>query len=184
MMRVTMTDNVRIETSCIRNSRGKLIRHLVIDDVIWMSNDHVEYKDIDRAIKNAHGNCFVGGLGLGLIVEELLNKKEVNSIKVVEINDNIRRLVAPNFGAWYRRDLDCYLTNDGRLKIYCGDATKDFFAESNEYDYVYADFWLEPTSEAKQSMELCFNNIKPYTKENAIFEAWLKPKLDNNDFWT
>ncbi len=175
-----MTNNVRIETSCINNSRGELVRHLIIDDVIWMSNDDQEYKDIERAISTAHGKCYVGGLGMGLIIKELLKKPEVTNITVVEINPSVSKLVAPTIPVW-KCGFDMWCGPLSKVEIFTNDATKAFYpiGVRNCYDWMYFDIWLEPDEEGLRLWNICKEAAKPYLKENGTIEGWYKPRLED-----
>src|SRR4051812_9361086 len=123
----TSRSKPRIETSCINNSRGELVKHLIINDVIWMSNDDEEYQDIDKSLATAHGDCYIGGLGMGLIAKLCAEKNNVDSVYVVEINRDIIDLVSPEL-------------KNPKIKIFQGDARYDFL--SRHYDWMYFDIWL------------------------------------------
>lgn len=179
---------VWIETWKLKNSRGEYIRHLVKEGVIWMSNEDVEYEDIDRALSTARGHCYIGGLGLGLILEECVKKKNVDYCAVFEIDlDVINAFLdwASKNRKYGLREVDAHgrvwASKDGKISIVYGDATKRF--GNNKYDWMYWDIWLEPTKEAGQLMRKCFKNGKKHLSENGILEAWLKPRLEQEDYW-
>jgi len=133
--------------------QGKSIE-LFIDGLLWMSNQPQEIKNIERVVKTAKGNCFVGGLGLGLVVQELLKIREVEHVDVVEINREVIETCS-------RRVID------KRVSIYEGNA-KTFFPNSS-YDWIYYDIWLSPTLE---EIEECKTASFPYLKDSGVFEFY------------
>jgi len=102
---------------------------LFVDGTFWMSNYPEEIDDIKRVIKTAKGNCLVGGLGLGLIVQELL-KIEIDHIDVVEINPEVIKVCSER------------VLNE-KVKVLEGDAKKVF--PNPPYDWVYYDIWILPS---------------------------------------
>jgi phospholipid N-methyltransferase len=50
-------------------------------------------------VKKANGNVLIGGLGLGLVIHNILNKQEVKSITIIEINKDLIELVKPKFNS-------------------------------------------------------------------------------------
>ena len=149
---------VEIVESPYKNSRGEFVKHLVIDDVIWMSSGDDEYEDIERALKTANGDCLILGLGLGLIVQECEKLNCVNSILVYEISHEVIGL--HSFGP--------------KVTIKQADATK--INELTKFDWIYFDIWLDPDLEA---MQQCFDNAQSLLKPDGVVECWLKPRLIN-----
>lgn len=163
---MSTVDGTYIHTTTDKNSRGDNERWLVIDHQIWMSNDDQELNDIRRAvIGKAKGCCFVGGLGLGLVVHECLKQPEVTHVTVVEINPKVIALVQPEFD------------NNTRVDILLGDASK-FFGD-RQYDWMYWDIWPEIDHQARLTMLQCFNNGLSHLKDDGCLEAWCKPILMN-----
>lgn len=75
----------------------------------------------------------VAGLGLGVVLRPLLVKPEVTAVIVVEINEDVIKLVGPKF-------------SDPRLVIMQGDAKDDgpidLFAErGHKFETIWLDVW-------------------------------------------
>jgi len=60
-----------------------------------MSDTPAEMRDHLEAVRMAKGHCLVAGLGLGMVAEAMLRKKEVDYVTVIEIDENIIELVYP-----------------------------------------------------------------------------------------
>lgn len=132
-----------------------------IDEELWMSNCSEEMSLIQRVIKTAKGNCFVGGLGLGLIVRELLKKKDVEHIDIVEINPEVIEKCSTR-------------VKDERVMVWEGDAKKLF--PNPLYDWIYFDIWLNPE---KKDIEECQKISIPYLKSDGMFEYFVPATRDN-----
>jgi len=159
---------LKIEETPLKNKNGDYIKHLTIDNIIWMSNDDIELEDIERSIKNARGDCFIGGLGLGLIAEECAKLDRVTSVTVFEINKNIIKLVVPGI-------------NNSKIQIFHGDAISEF--GNMKYDWMYLDTYLEPTENAFLTEVVPFSkNCQQNLKPSGIVDYWCKNKMDIGDF--
>lgn len=168
---------VHIEKSKQKNKYNKYVEHLMIDDIMWMSNSDDEYDDIERALKYAKGNCYIGGMGLGTIVEECLKNQDISHIVAVEIDKRVIDVITDRF--------NLYQVNEAHwthktLDVYLGDATKDFFDQ--KYDFMYWDIWLDLNKKARVIMDQCFDAGKPFLKEGGVLEAWAMPTLMDQRF--
>jgi spermidine synthase len=133
-----------------------------------MSNDDEEYKDIERAIATARGDCYIGGLGMGLIANACAQLERVNSVLVVDNNKDVIKLIGPS-------------VKNSKISIKHGDARFDFF--NRQYDWMYFDIWVEIDDEAKNLLTECVKNAQPYLRDGGTIEAWLKDRLINDEFW-
>lgn len=93
---------------------------------------------------NAKGNVVIAGLGLAMITINLLEKKAVKKITVLEIDDGIIDLY-PDILAGKDHKLWCDNIASGRLQIIKQDCTKPISAEIKKKigrtDYLWADTW-------------------------------------------
>lgn len=64
---------------------------------VVMSDTPAEYWDHSEAIRKATGDVVLNGLGLGLVLAEILKKPEVKSVTVIERSSEVLALVAPHF---------------------------------------------------------------------------------------
>lgn len=109
---------------------------IVTDGVEWMTLLPNEINSQKKYIEKAKGKVLTYGLGLGYYVFHVALKKEVASVTVVDLNQNVIDLfnkhILPSFPLEARQ----------KIKIIQADAFK--FAESltgGDFDYVYADIW-------------------------------------------
>lgn len=95
---------------------------------VVMSNTPMECRTAYSAFSQAVGHVLVNGLGLGMVVEGLLHKPGVKSIRVIEIDKDVISLVSPHL-------------DDHRLRIINADAYEYKPDKGEKFDYVWHDIW-------------------------------------------
>src|SRR5512135_3511517 len=78
---------------------------------VIMSDTPDEIRDFSHFVNRATGSILINGLGLGLVVQALLDKPLISEITVIEISNDVIQLVHP------------YIA-DPRLTVYEEDALK------------------------------------------------------------
>ena len=96
------------------------------NNTVYMTNTPAEVKDHMKFIREAHGNVLIAGLGLGMVVQALLDRGNCEHITVVELSQDVIDLVGP-----------CY--TDPRIEIVQSDIFK--FKPKMHYDYGWFDIW-------------------------------------------
>lgn len=98
---------------------------------LWMSDTHAEFMDglhfISKA-KRLGGRVLVNGLGLGVVLGHLLEEDSIEHIDVVEIDEDVIRLVAPSF-------------EDGRVTVHHADAFAIRWPKGTEWQSAWHDVW-------------------------------------------
>jgi len=103
---------------------------------VWMSDTPMEYFKAWELVARSHGNVLVGGLGLGLFIHLLRNRKDIGTITVIEKSPEVVQLVSK------------YLPKD--IEIICGDFMQEIFnleEAEREFDTVIADMWKNDAEE-------------------------------------
>lgn len=101
---------------------------------VWMSPAISEIESMRDGIEKGHGKCMTMGLGIGVLPYLWLQKDEVESVTVVEFNQDVidlfEKYIRPQF------------KSHKKLDIIHGDAFEYYNEEFlNKFDYVYVDFW-------------------------------------------
>lgn len=109
---------------------------------IWMSDTPNERRDQLPAIYAAKGDCLIGGLGLGITAQAFLQKPEVTTVTVVEIEPAIIVLVGWPLEAVYWP----------RLQILWGDFLTWKPPRSAHYGAVWCDIWPALSSDNLPAM--------------------------------
>jgi len=74
-----------------------------------MSDTPAEMRDHRSAVWAAKGSCLLNGLGIGMVLKNILLKPEVTDVTVVEISQDLIDIVAPHYP-------------DSRVTFVCADA--------------------------------------------------------------
>ena len=93
-----------------------------------------EIESMGDGIEKGHGKCMTMGLGIGVLQYLWLLKDEVESVTIIEFNQDVIDL----FEKYIRPQ---FKTNK-KLEIIHGNAF-DYYNDEflNQFDYVYVDFW-------------------------------------------
>lgn len=139
------------------------------NDRIWMTVTPMEIKTIQPAIEKAHGKVLTYGLGLGYFPYMVSLKNEVESVTVVEKNENIIRIfnqfILPQFKSF-----------SAKIKIVHMDAFEyaKNHAVNEQYDFVFTDLWHD----VSDGEELYFKMKKyEHLLPNAIHMYWIEKSI-------
>lgn len=108
---------------------GTYIRLRHANRGIVMSNTPFEQRTCYEAYHHAVGRVLVNGLGLGMVLEGMLSKPEVTSIRVIEIDEHVIKLVGPHF------------KDDKRVEIIHADALTYRPPVGEKFDFAWHDIW-------------------------------------------
>jgi hypothetical protein len=111
---------------CFNSSR--LIHKLKKDNDLLMSDSPQEMFLQYKAYKNAKGRVLTSGLGIGLFPSMVAKKKEVTEIVVIEIDNDVIKLLKAS----------PHLKNR-KIKIIQGDIWKFLKTTKEKFDYIYID---------------------------------------------
>ena len=96
---------------------------------VVMSDTPAEMADHVEAVKQARGKVVINGLGIGMVLNAVLAKPEVESVLVIEYNEDVIALTA-----------DQYAGNE-RVTIVQDDAYQYTPQYGSRYDMVWHDIW-------------------------------------------
>jgi len=93
-----------------------------------MSDTPAEMRDLHPIMIRAEGSVLINGLGLGVLVKNLLAKPKVLHIDVVETSLSLINLVGPFY-------------EDPRVKIHHADAYQVYWPKEQTWDVAWHDIW-------------------------------------------
>lgn len=117
---------------------------------VFMSNTPMEARTNRKFIDAAEGRVLVTGLGIGMVIDALLKKPEVQQIDIVEKFQDVVDLVGPLY------------KDEPRVKIICADALTWRPEKGVVYDYVWHDIWPTIGAENYPEMVAMRHAYKPY----------------------
>jgi len=139
-----------------------------------MSNTWAEINDHLDFISRATGNVLINGLGLGVALTEILKKKDVTHVTIIEQSPDVIKLVGPTYSM------------DPRVEIIEADAYTYQPPKGVRYDAVWHDIWDD----------ICTDNLpemaklhRKYGKRCGWQGSWAKDickyhaQLDKRRYW-
>lgn len=122
---------------------GQYTRLMHKDRGIVMSDTNAEIEDHRFFFARAKGRVLIHGLGLGMALKAILQKKDVVSVDCVELEQDVIDLVGVHF-------------KDPRLTIHHGDAMTYKWPKGTTWDIIWHDIWDNICSDNLPSMKkLC-----------------------------
>lgn len=106
-----------------------------------MSDTPAEMRDHYEAVLKAQGSCLLNGLGIGMVLKNILLKPEVTDVTVVEISQDLIDMVMPFYP-------------DPRITCICHDAYTFKPPKGKRYGMVWHDVWND----------ICADNLEDMSK--------------------
>jgi hypothetical protein len=103
-----------------------------IDGIMYASDEAKEIVDYLPFLRRAQGRVLLTGLGLGLCLQALLRKPEIEHVTVIEDNVDVLTIVAPYY-------LDKF--GDARMSLIHADAFGWQVPAGMHFDLGYHDIW-------------------------------------------
>ncbi len=107
---------------------GETYTRLMRGNILVMSDTPAEQRDHFEAVYQAKGVCLLNGLGIGMVLKNILLKAVVTEVTVVEISQDLIDLVSPHYA-------------DSRVKYICADALEYNPPKGKRYNMVWHDIW-------------------------------------------
>jgi spermidine synthase len=142
---------------------------------VMMSDTPMERNTNEAFIQKANGDVIIFGLGLGLLILPLLNNKEVTSILVVELYQDLIDVVEPILKKY---DLE------NKLTIVQGDCFEfhKTIPKERKFDCVYGDIWISISSDNYEEMKTLTKNWKNRINrqnQNSFIDHWMMKHIKN-----
>ena len=152
------------------HGRGRTIEsgnytRLMRNNTLVMSDTYSEKNDSRSFLYNAKGDVLINGLGLGWTVEACLHIPEVEQITVVEISEDVIKLVGVYLQNKYGKD---------RLRIINYDALKYCPPKNKIYDAVWHDIWDNICGDNWESMKKLH---RKYGKRSKWQGSWCREEV-------
>lgn len=143
---------------------GKTFTKLTRDNVLVMSDTPAEQRDHRYAVNRAKGSCLLNGLGIGMVLKNILLKPEVIDVTVVEISQDLIDLVSPYYA-------------DRRVTFICADALEYQPPKGKRYQMVWHDIWDTICADNLESMSKLH---RKYGRRTEWQGSWCKYECQRN----
>lgn len=135
---------------------------------LWMSITPNEIETMKEAVERGFGKVLTFGLGLGYYAYMASQKNNVESITIIENNQDVIELfkshVLPQF------------PNAHKIKIIKADAFEyvEKHMTNGKYDFVFADLWHDVSDGIEMYLKM-----KEYEKQNpdTVFTYWIEKSI-------
>jgi hypothetical protein len=131
--------------------------------VVWMSNTLSEFGTMERSIPKMKGNVLVLGIGLGYIAYRLSLLEQVESIVLVDYDEDViyifETYILPQFS---RKE---------KFKIVKAEGMSYFKKHLDEFDSIYIDLWEGTTL---QGMNMYIDAKKESYRTGKVIEFWIE----------
>lgn len=147
---------------------GKYVR-LVVDGELMMSDTAMERYSNKEFIKRATGKVLIAGLGIGLIIRNIIDKPDVESILIVENNQAVIDLVLPR------------LPFSNKIRVIKADIFEFNKAiKGQKFDTIYFDIWPRINTDNLDEIKKLHNKFKfnlNRANPRAWMDSWMKEYL-------
>lgn len=150
---------------------GKYVK-LIISGELVMSDTPYEMNTNQKFVNKAHGNVLIGGLGIGLLIKNLIPKIESGKIKHISIWEKNINLI----NLW--KIAGQYLPVHDKISVFQYDVF-DYQKVKNQlkgvFDSVYIDIWAGLDENAYTQMKHFRRVFRPFLNPDnpdAFIECW------------
>jgi hypothetical protein len=143
---------------------GTYVR-LHINGELMMSDTAMERITNKEFIYEAKGRVLVAGLGVGLILQAILDKPEVTEVVVVEKYQDVIDLVAERFA-------------HPKLHIVCADIFEYELPKGEKFDTIYFDIWATISLENLDEMRKLHAKYRRNKRsKESYMDSWYRDRL-------
>lgn len=143
---------------------GKYVR-LVVNNELMMSDTAMERKTNRHFIDAAKGRVLIAGLGIGLILEAILDKKQVTEVVVIEKYQDVIDLVHPIF-------------QHKKLQVICADIFEYDMPKTEKFDCIYFDIWADICEDNLKEMTILHRKYrKNKATKDSFMASWMREFL-------
>jgi spermidine synthase len=141
---------------------GQSFTKLMRGDVLVMSDTPAEQHDHRDAVDYARGSCLLNGLGLGMVLKNILLKPSVTDVTVVEISQDLIDLISPFY-------------SDPRVTYVCCNAFDYKPPRGKRYQMVWHDIWDYISEENLPDMQTLHDKYRRRTRWQG---SWCKEECE------
>jgi len=142
-----------------RSVPGGTYKRLIRGNVTVMSNTPDEIRDFMGFYYEAKGSVLIHGLGIGVLVEALIQKEEVTDITIIENSPDVIKLSGPTY------------FNNPKVTIIQADCFSWESPKGKRYNAVWHDIWDNICSDNIEEMKILH---RKYGRKADYQESWCR----------
>jgi hypothetical protein len=140
---------------------------LFVNNELMMSDTPMERQSNLNFVRNANGRILIAGLGLGMIIHNILQRPEVQEVIVIEKYQDVIDLVQPKI-------------QHPKLKVICADIFEWKPDKGDLFDVIYFDIWPEISTDNLKEISRLHNRFKNSLNRNnpkSFMASWMQDYL-------
>jgi hypothetical protein len=143
---------------------------------LMMTDTYMERVTQIEFFANAHGDVLIAGLGIGMILPPLCADPNVRSITVVELNEDVIRLVEAPIRRWVQKHHG--LDAARKLAVVQADIYKYVPPKGSKYDCIYFDIWPQRSADNLPEMARLHQRFGRYKRSRQCWMgSWYRTEL-------
>ena len=143
---------------------GNYVR-LHVNNQLMMSDTAMERKTNRYFVQNATGRVLIAGLGVGLIIQAIIDKESVTEVVVIEKYQDVIDLVEPIY-------------KHPKLKVICADIFEYDIPKEEKFDTIYFDIWADISIDNLEQMKVLHAKYRKNKRSNDTWvDSWMKDRL-------
>jgi hypothetical protein len=140
---------------------------LMVKGQLMMSDTQMEKDTNLRFVHGASGEVLIAGLGLGLVIQAIMDKPGVTHVTVVEKYQDVIDLVGPTMKALYGDKLTIILADIFEWKPERG----------KKYDTIYFDIWASQSTDTLKEIARLHQRFGGRLASNGWLDSWRRAEL-------
>ena len=145
-------------------TEDRIHTRLLINNCLVMTDAAFEHQTNFEVVSQATGDVLIAGLGIGMILTRILDRKEVSSVTVVEKSLDVIRLVGPHFSS-------------PKLTIVEGDIYRWIPKDGVRFDTIYFDIWPDICTDSLDDVTKLHRRFRKYLRTGGWMGSWCRDYL-------
>jgi hypothetical protein len=141
------------------------------DDVI-MSDSEFDKHTNSNILRIAHGNILIAGLGIGMILIPLLKKKDVQTITVIEKEQDVINLVYKHIKKYDKKN---------KLEVIHDDIFSIELSKERKFDVMYFDIWNNVCGDNYSQMKTLKKKFSKNRAKHCTIVSWEEERTKDLD---
>lgn len=144
---------------------------LHVNGELVMSDTQMEQRTNRTLVYKAKGDVLIAGLGLGMVLLPILQKKEVETVVVVEKSQDVIDLIRPQLGY------------EDKLFVFQGNIDTWKPEPSWRFDTIYFDIWSDISTGNLKQMSMLHKRFCRRLNKGGWMGSWMRDELKSGRYY-
>lgn len=165
--RANMYYSARSNYGLFAVKQGEYVQLFIKGHGLMMSDTHMERKTNYDFVSSANGRVLIAGLGVGLIIKGIIDRKDITEIVVIEKYQDVIDLVLPKI-------------KHKKLKVINADIFEWKPEKGELFDSIYFDIWAdicEDNLDEMKTLHKKYSRALNKSNSRSFMDSWMKGHL-------